>query len=83
MTAQEGQQFSAEVPQLGKTLVFRVCSDCQAKARYHELLLCLGCKSSAWIQTGQCTPAGVRYHIKFQCDICITMNAKGAFACSQ
>jgi len=80
MTEEKGQQFSAEVPQIGKTLVFTICPSCQDKARYHELHVCLGCKSTQWVQTGQCTPAGVRYHIKFQCNNCITTGIHGAVA---
>ncbi|MDY6838483.1 MAG: hypothetical protein SWH78_10945 [Thermodesulfobacteriota bacterium] len=80
MTQEEGQQFSAEVPQIGKTLVFKVCPSCQDKARYHKLHVCLGCKSTAWVQSTQPTPGGVRYHIKFHCNNCITTNIRGAFA---
>lgn len=80
MTEENGQQFSAEVPQIGKTLVFKICPTCRDKARYHELCVCLSCKSTAWVQSSQLVSTGVMYHIKFQCNNCITRSIHGTFA---
>ena len=80
MTEQNGQQFLVEVPQIGKNLIFKICPSCQSKARHCTLHVCLSCKATTWVQTNEFTPAGVRYHVKFQCDNCMTKMLREAFA---
>ena len=80
MSEENAQKFAVEVPQIGKSLIFKVCPSCQDKAKYCTLHICLGCKSIDWLHTNKYTAAGVRYHVTFQCNNCVTQMIRGAFA---
>lgn len=64
--------FFVEVPQVGKRLSFRACVACQEKAKTHNLYICLGCKSVNWYPSGEFLPHGVKYHVKFRCNGCMS-----------
>jgi len=71
-------EFIVEIPQIGKRLTFRACVTCQEKARTHNLYICLGCKSISWFPSGSFVAHGVNYHVKFQCNRCMTQAVNDA-----
>lgn len=64
------QGFSVDAEQVGKRLIFKACPICQAKARTHTLIVCLGCKRLAWQRHHKDTPHGVHYRVITQCEAC-------------
>ena len=72
MSEDNAMAFGVEIPQIGKRLTFSACVACQEKAKTHTLYVCLGCKSVSWFPSGDFVSGGVKYHVKFQCNRCMT-----------